>query len=139
MNDLLNLQPCERWVLHHFHPEGLRCSRCGAAVAEAHKFRRTRKSKLIVYRCNRCKQTYNLYSGTIFHQRHLTPYQAMRLVCGVLKGEPANMLAAELCLHYTTVLELRRDLQKDARWWQPAILPSEYQAATDKRSQNAEK
>lgn len=43
----------------------------------------------------------------------------MLLVRGILKGEPADMLSVELGLHYTTVLELRRKLQKDARGWQP--------------------
>jgi hypothetical protein len=85
-----------------------------ATVAEARRFRRTRQSGLPVYRCNVCQQIYNLSNGTIFHQRHLTPYQVVLLVRGSLKGEPSKTLAAKLDLHYTTVLELRHDLPDHA-------------------------
>ena len=34
----------ERWVLNHFHPQGLRCPECQAGVAEARDFRKTATS-----------------------------------------------------------------------------------------------
>jgi transposase-like protein len=137
ITDLLDQSACEAWILGHFHPEGLRCPRCQATVAAAHPFRRTRKSDLQVYRCNLCQQIYNLYSGTIFQQRHLTPCQAVLLVRGILKGEPAKTLAAELGLHYTTVLEIRHDLQDNARLHQPDTPLLDQTTETDEMFQNA--
>ena len=135
--DLLDQAACEQWILDHFHPKGLCCPRCGAGVVKAHPFRQTRKSGLQVYRCNRCQQIYNLYSKTIFQQRQLTPRQVVLLVRGILKGEPAKTLAAELELHYTTVLELRHDLQANARHTQPNTPLLDRATETDEMFQNA--
>lgn len=137
ITDLLSAEQSEHWILAHFHPDGLKCPRCGAGVQAAHRFRQTKKSQLTVYRCNRCGQPYNLYSGTIFQQRHLTPQQVILLVRGVLKGEPTTTLAAELEVSYTTVLELRRDLQDNARWMQPNSPLPDAQTETDEMFQNA--
>src|SRR5436305_11341111 len=115
ITDLLDPNECEEWLLSHFHPDGLQCPSCKASVSEAHPFRRTQKSELQVYRCTVCGQAYNLYSGTLFQQRQLTPRQAVLLLRGIVKGEPSTTLAAELDLHYTTVLELRHDIQANAR------------------------
>ena len=62
---------------------------------------------------------YNLYTGTVFQQKHLTPMQAVLLMRGICKGESSNMLAAELELGYQTVLELRHDIQANAEAEQP--------------------
>jgi hypothetical protein len=61
------------WLRQHFHPEGLRCLRCEATWREAYRFRRTKSSRLQVWRCKECAQTYTLYSGTVFDGRHLPP------------------------------------------------------------------
>jgi transposase-like protein len=135
--DLLSTEACEGWLVAHFHPEGLKCPRCEAAVKQAHRFRRTKRSQLTVYRCNRCSKTYNLYSGTVFQQRHLTPQQVVLLVRGVLKGEPSTVLAAELGLNYITVLQLRRDLQDQAQQMQPDTPLPDEQTETDEMFQNA--
>jgi transposase-like protein len=127
----------EQWILEHFHPGGLKCPRCQAPVADAHEFRTTKKSQLVTYRCHTCGQTYNLYSGTVFEQRHLTCQQVVLLLRGILKGEPSKTLAAELELHYTTVLELRRDLQDNAQLLQPETPLSDEQTETDEMFQNA--
>lgn len=137
ITDLLSPAECEQWILAYFHPDGLHCPRCHVSNADAHIFRTTQRSQLTVYRCNRCKQTYNLYSNTVFQQRHLTPAQVVLLIRGVLKGEPAKMLAAELDLHYTTVLELRHDLQDNARRLQPTTPLPDIQTETDEMFQNA--
>jgi transposase-like protein len=137
ITELLDPTECEAWLLRHFHPQGLRCPRCGADREQAHRFRQTGRSQLQVYRCNGCKQPYNLYSGTVFAQRHLTPRQVVLLIRGVVKGEPSNRLAAELQLHYTTVLELRHDLQDNARWQQPDTRLTDRQTETDEMFQNA--
>jgi transposase-like protein len=135
--ELLDPEQSEAWILEYFHPEGLKCPRCRASVAEAHVFRNTHRSQLTVYRCNVCRQPYNLYSGTIFQQRHLTPQQVVLLVRGIVKGEPSKTLAAELGLHYTTVLELRRDLQDNARHMQPTTPLPDTHTETDEMFQNA--
>jgi transposase-like protein len=137
IGELLNPIDCEHWIKEHFHPAGLKCTRCQTAVAESHVFRQTKKSQLTVYRCNECGKTYNLYSGTVFQQRHLTPQQVVLLVRGVLKGEPSTVLAAELGLNYITVLELRRDLHDNARHMQPDTPLDDEQTETDEMFQNA--
>ena len=59
------------------------------------------------------------------------------LVRGFVKGEPSTTLAAELELHYNTVLELRHDLQDNARWYQPNTALSDSHSETDEMFQNA--
>lgn len=113
------------------------CPGCGASTEEAYAFRTTQKSQLRVYRCRRCGSAYNLYTGTVFQQRHLTPRQAILLLRGVLKGEPTTTLAAELALNYRTVLEVRRDLQDNARQLQPDTPLPDDQTETDEMFQNA--
>ena len=137
ITDLLNKEESEEWVLEHFHPDGLKCPRCRASVGDAYEFRTTKKSQLVVHRCRQCRQTYNLYSGTVFEQRHLTPQQVVLLLRGVLKGEPSKTLAAELELHYTTVLDLRRDLQDNACLLQPDTPLPDERTETDEMFQNA--
>jgi transposase-like protein len=137
IDNLMDRAKSEGWLMAHFHPEGLKCPRCRASVAEAFEFRRTKKSELTVYRCRHCQQIYNLYSGTVFQQRHLKPEQAVLLLRGVLKGEPSTVLAAELGLNYITVLELRRELQDNARRLQPDTPLSDERTETDEMFQNA--
>lgn len=137
IQDVLSKEEGEKWIQEYFHPEGLKCSRCGALVAEAYEFRRTKKSQLMTYRCRHCRQTYNLYSGTVFEQRHLPPQKAVLLLRGFLKGEPSNTLAAELELHYTSVLELRREIQENAQLLQPETPLKDERTETDEMFQNA--
>ena len=134
---LLDQDQSQAWIVAHFHPEGLHCPRCQALVSQAYEFRTTRKSQLTVYRCKACGQTYNLYSGTVFEQRHLRPQQVVLLIRGVLKGEPATTLAQELELHYTTVLDLRHDLQDNAYLLQPDTPLPDERTETDEMFQNA--
>jgi len=137
IQDLLSQEESESWILRHFHPEGLKCPECGYDVSESHLFRRTKKSQLQVYRCNHCQSVYNLYSRTVFQQRHLTPQQAVLLLRGIVKGETSKALAEELVVSYTTVLELRRDIQANATVLQPKDpLPDEV-TETDEMFQNA--
>ena len=70
--DLLSQAQSEAWIMDYFHPAGLKCPRCGASVADTYVHRQTKKSNLTVYRCKRCRQIYNLYSGTVFQQCYLT-------------------------------------------------------------------
>lgn len=133
ITDLLDPSASEAWLERHFHPNGLRCPRCGASREQAHRFCVTKRSELQVYRCNGCKQTYNLYSGTIFQHRHLTQCAAVLLVRSFLKGEPSKTVAAKLGLHYSTVLELRHDLQANARWQQPDTPLTDSQTETAPR------
>ncbi len=123
--------------MKHFHPDGLKCPRCNAPVEQAHKFRTTKRSRLIVYRCDECLQPYNVYSRTIFQQRHLTPQQVILLVRGVLKGEPSTILSVELDLNYKTVLGLRRLLQKNAQNLQSNEPLEDQQTESDEMFQNA--
>jgi transposase-like protein len=134
---LLDQEKSETWLLEHFHPDGLQCPTCGTSVDEASPFRETKRSQLTVYRCRRCRHAYNLYSGTVFQQRHLTPAQAMLLMRGVLKGEPSNGPAAELDLNDLTVLQLRHALQANAQTLQPDTPLPDLETEGDEMFQNA--
>ena len=119
ITDLLSLEDSTQWISQYFHPQGLMCPNCGDPVANAYVFRRTKTSRLTVYRCRQCNTVYNLYTNTIFQQRHLTPQQVVLLLRGVVKGEASTTLAAELKVSPQTVLDVRRDLQDSARLLQP--------------------
>ena len=135
--NLLDQTDCESWLLEYFHPEGLKCRNCRADVSAAHLFRRTKKSQLQVYRCNQCHSAYNLYTNTVFQQRHLTPQQVILLLRGVLKGETSAELADELGVNYQTVLDIRRDLQANAAYLQPDTALPDYVTESDEMFQNA--
>jgi transposase-like protein len=137
ITELLSQEQSEQWILDYFHPEGLKCPRCQASVVDAYVHRQTKKSHLVVYRCKHCQQIYNLYSGTVFQQRHLTPQQVILLLRGVLKGEPTTTLSAELGVSYQTVLDIRHDLQANARQLQPDTPLPDHVTENDEMFQNA--
>lgn len=137
ITNLLSQEQSEQWILDYFHPEGLKCPGCGASSADAYLHRRTRKSQLQVYRCKHCHQIYNLYSGTVFQQRHLTPQQVILLLRGVLKGEPTTTLSAELGMSYQTVLDIRHELQAHAHQLQPDTPLPDNVTENDEMFQNA--
>ena len=125
------------WLQKYFHPEGLMCPHCAADVTEARQFRTTARSRLTVYRCQRCQGIYNLYSGTLFAGKHLHPAQVVLLLRGVCKGEPAATLARELGLCRQTVHDLRQRLQASAERLQPPEALPDVQTETDELFQNA--
>ena len=137
ITDLMSLDDCKNWIIEHFHPNGFVCPSYGESYEKARIFRRTKKSQLNVYRCNRCQKTFNLYSGTVFQQRHLTPQQVVLFMRGVLKGEPTTVLSSELELNYQTVLNLRHELQKNAQALQPETPLVDLETETDEMFQNA--
>ena len=125
------------WLLKHFHPHGLKCPHCQASVDQARSFRQTTASHLTVYRCLSCDGIYNLYSTTVFQQKHLTPSQAVLLLRGVYHGVPTTQLAREIGLSYPTVLSIRHALQANAKAQQPDIPLTDKQTETDEMFQNA--
>jgi transposase-like protein len=137
ITDLMSEQASTEWIMEYFHPTGVRCPHCDAAWAEAKEFRRTRPSELIVYRCQRCRGIYTLYSGTIFQGRHLRPAQVVLLVRGVLKGESAASLARELGMSRTTITELRHLIQDNAAQMQSEKPLSDKVVEADEMFQNA--
>jgi len=137
ITNLLSPSESTQWILQHFHPQGLICPNCGDSVANASRFRMTKKSQLIVYRCRKCNTAYNLYTNTIFQQRHFTPQQVVLFMRGVLKGEASTTLAAELKVSPQTLLDMRRDFQDSARFLQSETPLSDSQTETDEMFQNA--
>ena len=137
ITDLLSLTESAQWILHYFHPQGLRCPHCGDPVTNAGVHRTTKKSQLTVYRCRACHTAYNLYTNTIFQQCHLTPPQVVMFLRGVLKGEASITLAAELNVSPQTILNLRRDLQDSVRFLQPNTPLTDEHTETDEMFQNA--
>ena len=135
--DLLDNERSVAWVIQHFHPDGFGCPRCHTPAGEAQEFRETQVSGLQVYRCRACATAYNLYTGTVFQQRHLTPQQVVLLMRGFCKGDSARTLAAELGLGYKTVLELRHAVQANAEAEQPDDPLPDQHSETDEMFQNA--
>jgi len=137
ITELLNYESSVEWIIEYFHHDRFKCPNCQAPVEQARPFRETRCSQLTVYRCRVCDTAYNLYTGTVFQQRHLTPMQVVLLMRGICKGESSNMLAAELRLDYKTVLELRHDIQANAEAQQPEAPLLDAHSETDEMFQNA--
>jgi predicted RNA-binding Zn-ribbon protein involved in translation (DUF1610 family) len=135
--DLLDYASSVKWIMQHFHPKGFQCPKCGAPHTQAQIFRKTKRSQLVVYRCRQCHIAYNLYSGTIFQQTHLTPMQVVLLMRGICKGESSKVLSAELKLNYVTVLTLRHAAQANAEKAQPDTPLPDQRTETDEMFQNA--
>ena len=137
ITDLLDDEQSAQWLLEHFHPEGLRCPKCGSTSRRF--FRKTQTSRLTVYRCLQCEGIYNLYSGTLLEKKHLRPSQVVLLLRGASKGESAMRLTQELGVSRTTVHELRKELQENARRLQPEVPLTDEHVETDEMFQNAGK
>ena len=137
IHELLDYEESVAWLLTHFHREGLRCPNCQASVEEARNFRHTKRSNLSVYRCRACESIYNLYTGTVFQGRHLTPPQVVMFMRGVCKGEPTTVLSAELGMNYKMALALRHKIQANAEKAQPNSPLPDQQTETDEMFQNA--
>ncbi|MEP7288785.1 MAG: cell cycle transcriptional regulator TrcR [Chloroflexota bacterium] len=124
--------------MDYFHPTGVACPHCGAALENARQFRVTKSSQVPDYRCRACDKTYNVYSRTVFAGRRLRPEQVVLLVRGVVKGEQAQILANEVGLCRQTVQTIRQRLQANAKAMQPDNpLEGDEQAETDEMYQNA--
>jgi transposase-like protein len=137
IKELLDYERSVAWIKEYFHEDDFKCPNCGASIDEAREFRRTKISQLIVYRCRVCDTAYNLYSETVFQQRHLTPMQVVLMMRGICKGESSNILAAELELDYKTVLKLRHAIQANAEAEQPDDPLPDQRSETDEMFQNA--
>ena len=137
ITDLLDYESSVAWITQYFHPAGFNCPECGASRTQARIFRKTRRSGLVVYRCRLCDMVYNLYTGTVFQQTHLTPMQVVLLMRGICKGESSKVLAAELKLNYVTVLTLRHLIQANAEKAQPETPLPDQRTETDEMFQNA--
>jgi len=135
--DLLDDDLSTLWLLKYFHPEGLKCPHCGKGVEEAREFRKTKKSQVTVYRCNGCQGIYNLYSGTVFEWKYFRPAQAVLLLRGICKGEPAAAIAREIGVSRQTVHEMRKAIQANAERMQPQSPLSDQRTETDEMFQNA--
>jgi len=135
--DLVDHDRSRIWLRQHFHPEGLQCPRCETTWREAYRFRRTKSSRLQVWRCKECAQTYTLYSGTVFDGRHLPPAKVVLLLRGVVQGKSTSQMARELDLSRTTVHEIRQQLQANATLLQPETPLPDERTETDEMFQNA--
>lgn len=65
--------------------------------------------------------------------------QVVLLMRGVLKGETSQVLAAELGLHYLTVLQLRRAIHERAQQVQATTPLDDLEVESDELFQNAGK
>jgi transposase-like protein len=134
--ELMGHDESTAWVENYFHPNGLKCPKCGANKAHGRVFRQTRRSRLTVYRC-RCGATYNLYTGTVLAQHHLSPAQVVLLLRGIVKGETTAALSRELDVGCEAVLNLRHELQAQAERLQPTDARPDTETESDEMFQNA--
>ncbi len=137
ITELLDYESSVAWIIKHFQAGQLKCPRCQRPATQARVFRRTRRSDLTTYRCTVCGTTYNLYSGTVFQQSHLTPMQIVLLLRGFCKGETTQELAAEVGLSYPATLRLRHAIQANAQAAQPNTPLPDHATETDEMFQNA--
>lgn len=127
----------EQWLLKYFHPHGLHCPGCKTSMEQSRRFRHTRRSHVTTYRCRHCDRLFNVYTGTLFANKHLRPPQVILLLRGICKGESTASLARELELAYDTVHHLRQQIQKKALRLQPETPLSDAVTETDEMFQNA--
>jgi len=76
-------------------------------------------------------------SATLFEKKHLRPSQVVLLLGGVARGESSMRLAQELGVSRSTVHELRKELQQNARRLQPDTPLTDEHTETDEMFQNA--
>lgn len=100
-------------------------------------FRRTKRSDLVVYRCQACRGIYNLYSGTVFEGRYFTPEQTVLFIREVVQGKPTAKIARELGVSRTTATEIRQKLQANAERAQAQTPLDDLEVETDEMFQNA--
>ena len=137
MLSLLDTESCLGWLERYFHPDGLRCSHCGASVQYARHFRTTTRSQVPVYRCRQCQGIYTLYSGTVFQGTHLRPQKIVLLLRGIFKGESSRTLARELKLARQTAPHFRHAVQANVLHQQPQTALPDAVTETDELYQHA--
>lgn len=135
--ELMDREACLVWLANHFHSNGLKCPHCQAGLDQAIRFRKTRRSDLIVYRCKVCRGRYNLYSGTEFEGRYFTPEQTILFLREVVQGKSTAKLSCELGISRTSGLTVRHLLQANAEKEQATEPLSDLEVETDEMFQNA--
>jgi len=103
------------WLMEHFHPNGLVCPRCGSELKQARLFRKRQVTGVDDYRCRKCTKTFNVYSGTVFEGRRLTPEQATLILQGIVRGERAQHLAREVGVCRQTIQAIRHQMETKVR------------------------
>ena len=135
--ELMDREACTIWLTNHFHPDGLKCPHSQAGLDQALRFRKTKRSDLIIYRCKVCRGIYNLYSGTAFEGRRFTPEQTILFLREVVQGKSTAKLSGELSISRTTGLAVRHILQANAEKEQATKPLSDLEVETDEMFQNA--
>lgn len=137
IKELMDRAACLEWIEAYFHPAGQCCPHCKASSEEARWFRKTKRSDLDVYRCQKCQGIYNLYSGTVFEGRYFTPEQTVLFIRGVWQGQSSAQLSRELNISRLTAIEVRHQLQANAEQAQPEAPLDDLEVETDEMFQNA--
>jgi transposase len=113
IHDLMNEDACYQFLLDLFHPDGLRCPRCG--LAEGFYIHRYYREPILDYRCSRCNRVFNAWTRTVFQGTHWQPSQIVLILRGFAQGTPTAQLARELACSRRHLLELRHRLQAQAQ------------------------
>src|SRR3954470_9824125 len=137
ITDLLDDKQSEKWLLEHFHPEGLRCPKCDSTRRRF--FRETQTSRLTVYRCLECEGIYNLYFRYALREETLAPLAGgFALARGSQRGielEVGPGAWRRKPLHGARAAQ--RELQENARRLQPEAPLRDAHIETDEMFQNA--
>jgi transposase-like protein len=105
-------EACFHKLFELVHPEWLHCPRCGARKG-IHVYRHHRKSWILDYRCSRCRQIFNAWTGTPLERTHHSPTELWRIIKGMTERKSTVQLAKELHCQRPRLSRLRSQL---LRW-----------------------
>ena len=112
--DLMDEPACYQKLLDLLHPHGLKCPRCGAGRDRYNVHRLRQRTPILDYRCKDCRRVFNLFTDTAWHGAHRTPAQILLILRGFAKGTSTAVLARELKVSRTHLLDLRHEIQARA-------------------------
>jgi transposase-like protein len=110
LQELLDEELCQSWLLKKLHPEGLCCPEGHLLPIDQapHRFNR---QGIPSFRCRECGKVFNLFTGTIFSKSRQPASILVLFLRGVSQGQTSAQLSRELDWDYETVLNLRHRAQ----------------------------
>ena len=134
LGELLDEGRCYFWLVAHLHGGQLRCPKCkGSNYAKHH----SRRAPILQYRCGDCGRFFNVFTGTVFQQRHYPCSKIVMILRGIAKGESTAGLSRELKVDRANLLYLRHELQGNALLNRVSGLLPDRETESDEMYQNA--
>jgi len=135
VTDLLDEEECYRYLLDALHPEGLHCPN-GHPLPEGQAPHDRSRAPIVKYRCRECGAVFNLFTGTLWSGTHYDCKTIVMVLRGIAQGVPTLHLAEELELDYSTLLDRRHQIQRQALKGAQTGLPDR-RVEADEMFQNA--